>query len=222
MTSDTLTLSDVRVLLDRYYDGLTTPAEEGALTSYFLTNSDVPADMAADRQIFVAIAHAAAVAPPSDLEARIVAATCGTHRRPALWRCISVAASVAVTAAIGSLLFLNMQETTENHTEQAEENIFTALVNHPDTILRVEEKTKPAAEAPAVAEASSVVVSPHRHNVAYNSARCVEITDSAQMAEAMRLIDRELAGCFASVGAGIKDTRETFSSIDKTINKISK
>lgn len=52
------TPQQLREALARYYDGRTSVAEEQALAAYFAEADDVPAEFAADRDVFLALADA--------------------------------------------------------------------------------------------------------------------------------------------------------------------
>lgn len=46
-------LADVKILIERYYDGETTLAEEAAIADYLATHSDLPAELEATRVILL-------------------------------------------------------------------------------------------------------------------------------------------------------------------------
>lgn len=47
-------LAEIKILIDRYYDGETTLAEEVAIADYFATHADIPAELEPTRAIFMA------------------------------------------------------------------------------------------------------------------------------------------------------------------------
>lgn len=47
-------LAEIKILIDRYYDGETTLQEEAAIANYFATHNDIPAELEATRAIFMA------------------------------------------------------------------------------------------------------------------------------------------------------------------------
>ena len=48
-------IDDIRVLLDRYYNGDSSPEDLAILTAYFTSCNDIPEDMEADRLLFLNI-----------------------------------------------------------------------------------------------------------------------------------------------------------------------
>lgn len=50
--ADIIDETTVRVLLDKWYDGTATAADEDALTLYFTTSEDIPEDLRADATVF--------------------------------------------------------------------------------------------------------------------------------------------------------------------------
>lgn len=64
------TKSNIESLLIRYYDGKTTPAEEEKLMDFFRSD-DVPAELEADRRLFLSMAEIADTHIPDDIAAEI-------------------------------------------------------------------------------------------------------------------------------------------------------
>ena len=50
--------NDIREILNRWYDGNTTPAEQQRLADFFATDRDLPADLEMEREMFRAMAEA--------------------------------------------------------------------------------------------------------------------------------------------------------------------
>lgn len=104
---------NIRKLLDRYYDGLTSQAEEEALRRFFREQTSVPAQMEADRRMFAALDREAdGIAAPEGLEKRILGAIDATeaalsrslwHKRLRIWSAAACIAAIAVTTALLSL-----------------------------------------------------------------------------------------------------------------------
>ena len=65
-----MTSEDIRQLLQRFYDGETTHAEEHSLREWFRTN-DCPEDLQPDRQMVMALSETADVPMPVGLQMRI-------------------------------------------------------------------------------------------------------------------------------------------------------
>ncbi|MGN0223873.1 MAG: hypothetical protein ACI4AM_07595, partial [Muribaculaceae bacterium] len=94
--------------LEQFYAATAAPEVIDALTEYFRTHPQVEAEFEADRAIILAMAEAAAIEEPADMEQRILDATCGSQRRP-MWQRIRLwhaAAAAVVAIAIASLWFL--------------------------------------------------------------------------------------------------------------------
>ena len=97
--------AQLRQALEQFYAATATPEVIEALTDYFSTHPQVDAEFEADRAIILAMAEAASIEEPDDMEQRILAATCGSPRRT-MWRRIRlwhVAASAVAVFAIASL-----------------------------------------------------------------------------------------------------------------------
>lgn len=103
---------EVKSLLGRFYDGVTTEAEEARLRE-LLAGDDLPDCMAADKALLDALSQDAECEVPEGLESRLSAAIDGWEkvekkrrsvtrvRIISMRRIASVAASVAVVLAIG-------------------------------------------------------------------------------------------------------------------------
>lgn len=120
---------NIRKLLDRYYDGLTSQAEEEALRRFFREQTSVPATMEADRRMFAALDREAdGIAAPEGLEKRILGAIDATeaarsrrlwHKRLRIWSAAACIAAIAVTTALLSLPRLRDAGATEPATGAA-------------------------------------------------------------------------------------------------------
>jgi hypothetical protein len=97
----------VKALLDKFYEGTATPAEERQLRHYF-RGEEVPEAFAADREFFLAVEEAGGEEPPAAftrrLEELIDEHYDGTAGRTVslrrwLWRTLPVAASLLVVLA---------------------------------------------------------------------------------------------------------------------------
>lgn len=100
----------VRVLLDRWYDGTATAADEDALTLYFTTSEDIPEDLRADAAVFALPTEKSQSMSediPSDLMSQVngaIIAEKARKRRHAFWY---TAASAAACACIAMVLGLS-------------------------------------------------------------------------------------------------------------------
>lgn len=107
--------AQLRQALEQFYAATAAPEVIEALTDYFRTHPQLEAEFEADRAIILAMAEAAAIDVPADMEQRILDATCGSPRRY-LWQRIRlwhVAAAAVVAIAIASLWFLRPSAATE-------------------------------------------------------------------------------------------------------------
>lgn len=107
--------SRISRLLELYYSGATTPAEEAELALFFTStpDGDIPDEYAADAAMFRAMASHTIPEPPADLEARIISATCGTQRRrrPLSW--LPAAAAALVLALAGGVMVIRNSSPTD-------------------------------------------------------------------------------------------------------------
>lgn len=116
-----MTSEDIRQLLQRFYDGETTHAEEHSLREWFRTN-DCPEDLQPDRQMVMALSETADVPMPVGLQMRISnrlrKRECRRHQRATRWLTMTgIAASVAAFA-IGVWCWMIPQQTVYTDTCQ--------------------------------------------------------------------------------------------------------
>lgn len=131
--------AQLRQALEQFYAATATPEVIEALTEYFRTHPQLEAEFEADRAIILAMAEAAAIDVPADMEQRILDATCGSPRRY-LWQRIRlwhVAAAAVVAIAIASLWVLRPNSATEQT---------TPLIAKADTVITIQ--PKPVDEQP--------------------------------------------------------------------------
>lgn len=109
----------LREALTRFYDGRTTPAEEQALAAYLTAADDVPAEFAADRDVFLALADEARAARLAAMVAAMEAAETSaphpaaeaptivlrSHSRNTPRRRLAVAASIAAVVTLGAVIW---------------------------------------------------------------------------------------------------------------------
>ncbi len=127
-------ISEIRELLDRYYDGNATETEEMKLREYFTREDNIPADMEADRLIFNNITAIPGQEIPEGLSERLQAkinewdaaekAANETRKRiriPRLGVITGIAASLLVLISIGIYL---QHPTTPTATEPTPEEAY--------------------------------------------------------------------------------------------------
>ncbi len=63
----------IKHLLEKFYEGTTSPEEDNILYEFFSSTSEIPEEMEADSKIFTALSDSSKYAvPPSDLHDRIM------------------------------------------------------------------------------------------------------------------------------------------------------
>lgn len=102
-------LENAQHLLERFYLGLTSAEEERALRE-FLHQDDCPAEMAADRAVFDALAVPAETEVPAGLEARIAARLerAAKKRKPLWVRFTAMTGLAASVAAVAIGLYVHL------------------------------------------------------------------------------------------------------------------
>ncbi len=103
----------IKHLLEKFYEGTTSPEEDNILYEFFSSTSEIPEEMEADSKIFTALSDSSKYAvPPSDLPDRIMKAVDNTFisdhksRVASQRKRFSVIASFAVAAAVTAFIML--------------------------------------------------------------------------------------------------------------------
>lgn len=113
--------SDIREILNRWYDGNTTPAEQQRLADFFATDRELPADLEMEREMFRAMAEAGEdyAEMPHDVSERINAAIeaemageRGPQRKGFGWRrrAMTACAAAACMAVVLTIPFLKSSD----------------------------------------------------------------------------------------------------------------
>lgn len=113
--------NDIREILNRWYDGNTTPAEQQRLADFFATDRELPADLEMEREMFRAMAEAGEdyAEMPHDVSERINAAIeaemageRGPQRKGFGWRrrAMTACAAAACMAMILTIPFLKSND----------------------------------------------------------------------------------------------------------------
>lgn len=109
MTTD---IKHIKSLLEKYYEGMTTPEEEKTLTEYFSSATDIPEELEADRKLFAVLGDTSGYADvPADLDARIMAAvdnTTGAKEKPTRRRFSWITVTGIAAAAAAIVVFLTV------------------------------------------------------------------------------------------------------------------
>ncbi|MGN0211274.1 MAG: hypothetical protein ACI391_09210 [Muribaculaceae bacterium] len=149
----------LRQALEQFYAATATPEVTEALTDYFRSHTQVEAEFEADRAIILAIADAASIEEPDDMEQRILNATCGSPRRP-MWQHINmwhVAAAAVTVFAVASLwLFRPNSDAVADTTIIAKADTVTTIQPQPveEPRQQPEPQTQPEVRQPQPAPAA--------------------------------------------------------------------
>ena len=96
---------DIEKLLDRYYDGSTSEAEEAELRRFF-ESGDVPRGMLADKRMFMAMQASKEPEMPAGMDERLSAMIDGKARRSRVVRMRMIGAAAAVLCLLfGTAVF---------------------------------------------------------------------------------------------------------------------
>lgn len=219
-------IDEILKMLNRYYDGVSTPSETAQLKDFFRKTKEIPADMAADAAIFRAMdaADTEKVAVPANLKERIVAATVGSRPRILSWRIIvGAAASIAVlvSLAVGLVNFrpsdshdttdlLAMSDTTRHREE-------TVMVPDAVTSPEIAEADEPLLAA--VSEKSITPSRPVKNTTVAEVRYTHEVTDPAEAAKIAQKVLAMLGNSLDEAQTGIKSADEAVSLIKDPLGK---
>ena len=88
-------LSDVKILVDRYFDGETTPSDEQALLDYLLSHDELDDELKAVKMMLMAFAQNRQIKAPNEISVPKV-----EHRRVPLKRWATFAAAASILAFV--------------------------------------------------------------------------------------------------------------------------
>lgn len=97
-------LDEIEQLLDKFYDGTTTPEEEQQLWHYF-KNESVPPHLEADAELLRRLNRPSRVSVPASLEGKLVRLIDGNSSRPSLFIGFRIGAFAAGIALLLGLSF---------------------------------------------------------------------------------------------------------------------
>lgn len=107
---------DIRILLNKYYDGETDEVDENRLVDYFAT-ADVPQDLAEDKRMFFALYNLGEAHGAANIEAKmerqveiwnmIESKTAKRTQRNSVRWLVGVAASLLVIVSVGVMSLVN-------------------------------------------------------------------------------------------------------------------
>lgn len=128
MDSKNANTPTIEMLIERFYNGTSTPDEEKLIAEYFISSTDLPEHLTTDRELFFTIidSQKTEIDIPADLEQKIL----GTirqldqsekiaKRRFIYKTAISIAASFIIIFAIGWNIFFSPAKTRNEITDPA-------------------------------------------------------------------------------------------------------
>lgn len=176
----------IRKLLEAYYNGSSSEADNEELMRFFADTADVPADLAADAAIFRALGAIRRTDVPADLKTRIIGATVKDSRcrRRSRWRmALAAAASVAVVFAFGGLF------TELRLPRPAEDALMAGHIPDRDSVASVWRGAAAGPEESAVPE--------------FTADNSVEVTDSVQAVQLTLSVLSRLKRSLGAAGDGV-------------------
>ncbi len=134
MTSEKIkTIELLRQTLALYYEGETSPQQEAALKEFFLEHNDVDDEFKADRAIFVSLNSEV----PTNLEERILDATCGRKRRRHTNYWVRSAAAAVATLIVVSMVFTYQPEKIQQETVEIDNDDPYIEITDPEEAQRI-------------------------------------------------------------------------------------
>lgn len=163
--------NDIREILNRWYDGNTTPAEQQRLADFFATDRELPADLEMEREMFRAMTEAGEdyAEMPHDVSERINAAIeaemaeeRGPQRKGFGWRrrAMTACAAAACMAVVLTIPFLKSDDkaVVDDKAGMAANETTDVRPASSDTMLFMTPE-QPRAVAPAVEKESRKLAS---------------------------------------------------------------
>lgn len=197
--------AQLRQALEQFYAATATPEVIEALTDYFSTHPQVDAEFEADRAIILAMAEAASIEEPDDMEQRILAATCGSPRRT-MWRRIRlwhVAASAVAVFAIASLwLFQPNSDAVAD----------TSLIAKADTVATIQPQPAQEQSEPAVQK--------YQPRPATPTSRTRVVTDPEEAAQILASTLQRARNTIARATQSPEAIDPALNSINNSLNSI--
>lgn len=159
-------IEEIKRLLNAYYDGTTTVAEEQLLCKFFSEYANIPPELEADRQLFSDIDKATVleVEIPADLEAELtqhIDKLADAEKRKRHWitryKNLSIAAGVALLLATGVFVAVNSGNGTTGESP-------VVIAKNNDTSIIIE-------EVASVEQADSATIAEERHQKVIQEAK---------------------------------------------------
>lgn len=172
-------MNHIKDLLEKFYEGVSTPAEENILYEFFNSGNDIPDEMENDRRMFAILSNTAKYAvPPVDLQDRIMqtidsqTANKNAARKNATrlsrfsWIAIATLASAAAVIA----LIVLTPFTTEITPDIRETSGLLASIESADTVYRTNGNQDEAEKTPADTSRKTTVPPVGKHLTAKDPA----------------------------------------------------
>ncbi|MEG2243404.1 MAG: hypothetical protein RR938_05575 [Muribaculaceae bacterium] len=103
-----ININKIETLLDSFYNGTTTTEEEKILTDYFLSATDIPQHLTADKELFIELSKASNLRIESKINALIDSLDKKEDIHRINWKWISgIAAGIALLISSGIVYFYN-------------------------------------------------------------------------------------------------------------------
>lgn len=174
-------MNHIKDLLEKFYEGVSTPEEENILCEFFNSGNDIPDEMENDRRMFAILSNTAKYAvPPVDLQDRIMqtidsqTANKNAARKNATrlsrfsWIAIATLASAAAVIA----LIVLTPFTTEITPDIRETSGLLASIESADTVYRTNGNQDEAEKTPADTSRKTTVPPVGKHLTAKDPAVC--------------------------------------------------
>lgn len=203
--------AQLRLALEQFYAATATPEVTEALTDYFRSHTQVEAEFEADRAIILAIADAASIEEPDDMEQRILNATCGSQPR-SIWRRIRlwhVAAAAVTVFAVASLwLFRPNSDAVAD----------TAIIAKADTVATTHPQPTEETQQPERQPEPEVLKSQLRP--ATLNSRTREVTDPEEAAQILASTLQRARNTIARAAQSPEAIEPALNSINNSLNSI--
>lgn len=216
-----MNIDEIKRMLDRYYEGESTPSETALLKEFFQTAEEIPADMSVDAAVFRALAEAdkAEVEVPADLKERIVSVTTGARPRFLSWRpMLAAAASAAVLISLSVALF--RPAVSSDVTEQLAMADTVRHIVVPESPTEVSVTAEAQITVPSEPAEPEVIAraEPVRKAAETKSAYTREVTDPAETAEIAIKVLKMLGKSLDKAEDGIKRADEAVARMNDPFN----
>ncbi|MCM1483285.1 MAG: hypothetical protein NC043_03045 [Muribaculaceae bacterium] len=223
-----MTPHSIHQLISRFYSGATTQEEYDALKRYFTEAHDIPAELAADRELFMALAERHITTPPG-LADRISAAidsadTALKHTRRPLITALRYASAAAVMAILFSLALYLLPGSKDRDTQMLAQVNDTTPTQTADYNPQNLPAAHVAADTPAVLPATPVkaATSTNRSQVNTTTADNVLASEQAviQANNALALIAERLRSAGAILESADNSFNESKDKVTEKLNNI--